>query len=95
MNAFELIRRKYRRQFSDVQLMLLLDLGMRGRVRFMDLVESSGASASGVGNALANQMLDGLIHHERINKSAFYSLTAEGKREVAALFGKATPLQKP
>jgi hypothetical protein len=95
MNALDLIRRKYRRQFSDVQLMLLLDLGMRGRVRFMDLVESSGASASGVGNALANQMLDGLIHHERLNGNAFYSLTAEGKREVAALFGEVSPLKKP
>jgi hypothetical protein len=95
MNALELIRRKFRRQFSDLQLMLLLDMGMRGRVRFMDLVESSGASASGVGNALANQMLEGLIHHERVNGNAFYSLTAEGKREVAALLGKIPPLKKP
>jgi hypothetical protein len=95
MTAFDLIRRKFRRQLSDLDLLLLLDLGMRGRVRFMDLVESSGASASGVGNALARPMLAGLVHHERINGNAFYSLTAEGKREVAALLGKATPLKKP
>lgn len=86
MNAFDLIRLKYRRQFSDLQLMILLYLGRCGRVRFIDLVEACGVTASGIGNALANPMLEGLVGKERQKSRVFYFLTVAGQREVAALF---------
>jgi DNA-binding MarR family transcriptional regulator len=96
MNAFDLIRRKYRRQFSDLQLMILLYLGRNGRVQFMELVDAAGVSASGIGNALANPMLEGLVEKERRENHAYYFLTVAGQREVAALFrDQERPPKKP
>ncbi len=89
MKAIELIRRKYIRQRSDLQMIILLTLAERGSVRFMDLVESTGATPSGVGNALVKPWFVDFIERDKRRGGAYYSLSPAGRREVAEILGHA------
>jgi hypothetical protein len=96
MNAKELIKRKFRRWWSDLQFLVMLEMGQRGRLSFMTLVNSTGGSISGIGNTLSRPPVVDYVEKVSRNGRAFYELTNEGKRAVAELFAPAPgkPLEK-
>lgn len=96
MNVKELIKRKFRRRWSDLQFLVMLEMGQHGRLSFMALVDSTGGSSSGIGNTLSRPPVVDYVTKVSHKGRAFYELTNEGKRAVAELFAAAPgkPLEK-
>ena len=96
MNVKELLKRKFRRRWSDLQFLVMLEMGQRGRLSFTDLVNSTGGSSSGIGNTLSRPPVVDYVEKVSLKGRAFYELTNEGKRAVAELFAPAPvkPLEK-
>lgn len=86
MKSKELIRRKRKLQWSDLQLLVLIELAEKGRLRFMDLVTATGASTTGVWNVLINPIISDLIVKEYLGTQRIYTLSPDGKRSMAELF---------
>jgi hypothetical protein len=85
MKSKDLIRRKRQLQLSDLQLLIILELAERGRLRLTDLVNATGASISGVWNSLINPALEGFFIKEVYETGPLYSLTSIGRRALGEL----------
>ncbi len=81
MTAKILIQRKFRRRWSDLQLLVLLELGAGGEA-FVGLVERTGGSTSGVWNALALLRGEGYVEASASAGRTLYSLTVAGRSEL-------------
>ena len=85
MSPKTFIRRKFRSRWSDLQLLVLLELADGGLVSMVELIERTGASQTGVWNALhRNQMED---HWEilKIERIEYYGLTESGMAILAKI----------
>ena len=91
MNAKELLKRKFRHGWSDLQLLVMMEMGQRGRLQFMDLVNLTGGSAGGIGNTLSRPPVVDYVERVSLKGRAFYELTNAGKRAVAEMFAPAPP----
>lgn len=86
MSPKEFVRRKFRERWSDGQLLIMLTLAERGRMRFAQLVVETGVSETGTWNALS--VICDMGCGERIDcapHSREYQLTAQGKRSLARM----------
>ncbi len=81
MNARTLILRKFNRRLSDLQLLVLLELG-NGPAGFAHLLAATEASSSGVWNALALIQSDGLARSESVGGRVIYSLSDMGRENL-------------
>lgn len=79
MKLKAIIQRKFRRRWSDLELLVLLEIGT-GDVSYAQLVERTGGSTSGIWNCLQNHLLaEGLAEAVKSGGKTIYSLTAKGK----------------
>lgn len=77
-----LIRRKFRRRWSDLEMLVLLEIGV-GTVSYTDLVERTGGSTSGVWNCLQNHLIpEDLVTAEKSAGRTLYRLSATGQTEL-------------
>ena len=87
MKPKELIQKKFRTGWSDLQFLVLLELAERGEMRFTELVDnigySTGVSNTGIWNALSNPTMENYIIKEKKQKWPVYRLSNEGMRAVA------------
>jgi hypothetical protein len=80
-----LIKRKFRLRWSDLELLVLLEMGRRP-VTFAGLVEETGGSTSGVWNVLSRCMLVEEFAEKQIHAGrTYYALTNLGKIELAKI----------
>lgn len=86
MKPKELLKRKFRRQWSDLQFLILLELAQHGPMRFTDLVKGTGASESGVGNMLARPPVVDFIVRTSDKGRSIYELSTDGKQAMAEFF---------
>ena len=85
MNLKTVIQRKFRRRWSDLELLVLLEIGV-GSVSYAQLVERTGGSTSGVWNCLQNHLLpERLVGSEKASGRTLYSLTEAGREELSKL----------
>lgn len=81
----QIIRRKFRRRWSDLELLVLLEIGV-GSVSYTELVERTGGSTSGIWNALQNHLIpEDLVSDKKQAGRTFYSLTPTGQTELYKL----------
>jgi hypothetical protein len=82
MTIKTLIQRKFRRRWSDLQLLVILELGI-GPVAFARLVEETGGSTSGVWNCLTLLRGEALVDSNHCGGRTVYFLTETGKLALA------------
>lgn len=95
MTIKTLLQRKFRSRLSDQQMLILIELGARGRMRFIELVNETGGSAGGIGNQLARVPLVDYVAKVKVGQASYYELTSEGRQAVAGLMRSDTPPVKP
>lgn len=89
MNAKELLKRKFRLGWSDLQFLVMMEMGQHGRLQFMDLVNMTGGSVGGIGNTLSRPPVVDYVERVSLKGRAFYELSNAGKRAVAEMFAPA------
>lgn len=91
MKFITLLQKKFRRRWTDVQVMIMLDLGTKpGSVD--ELMTCTGATYNGIWNSL--QILiqtDKFVSVVPNSRPLRYQLTAEGKTELAKLLTDGRP----
>ena len=83
MKFSTLLHKKFRRRWTDVQVMIMLELGTR-QATVDDLMTKTGASYNGIWNSL--QMLiqvDKFVIILPNSRPLLYELSARGKTELA------------
>jgi hypothetical protein len=91
MKPKDLLKRKFLLRWSDLQFLVLLELGERGRAGLMDLVEATGASTTGIWNALMSPTMEDFILKEYKGKRVSYRLTPAGKRVIVRALTRDRP----
>ncbi len=93
MKPKDLLKRKFLLGWSDLQFLVLLELGERGRGRLMDLVEATGASTTGIWNALTSPTMEDFILKEYKGNRVSYRLTPAGKRVIVRALTRDRPAE--
>lgn len=86
MTVAELIRRKFRRRWSDLQLLVLLELG-KNPATFIQLVDATCGSTSGVWSSIEMLRREDLCIAETRGGRTVYMLTGYGQNALAEILG--------
>lgn len=78
MSPKQFIMRKFRVGWSDVQLIVLLQLAESGMLAYAELVRETGASETGVWNALTHAKERECVATFDVEGKNFYHLTETG-----------------
>ena len=76
------IHRKFRARWSDLQLLVLLELADGGLVSMPEMVERTGASETGVWNALHRNFMPDYWELLKIERVTYYGLSEAGLAEI-------------
>lgn len=79
MQAKTLIQRKLRSQWSDLQLLCLLEIAEGELVSFSELVEATGATEGGAWKALKACEDQGCLESVPVKHRTFYTLSEKGR----------------
>jgi hypothetical protein len=82
MSPRTLISRKFRCKLSDLQMLVLMELGEGGLVTFGELMVLIGASQSGIWNALHHSQVVDFWEITRIAEKDYYGLSDLGRMEL-------------
>jgi hypothetical protein len=85
MSPKTLIQRKFRSRWSDVQLLVLLVLADEQLTAFAELVERTGASETGVWNALTMTQTQECVQRFVVQGKTFYHLSDKGRADIQKL----------
>lgn len=88
MKARELIRRKAREGWSDLQLLILLTVAEEQLVAFAELVRHTGGSEPGVWNTIQKLIDREALETFDIEGKTYYLLSAAGSRSVRKILEK-------
>lgn len=77
-----LIQRKFKSRWSDVQLLVMLQLAEDYLSAYADLVIATGASETGVWNALAAIDSQACLSRFEIEGRTFYHLSEKGRQSL-------------
>ena len=77
-----LIQRKFRSRWSDVQLLVMLQQAEDYLSAFAELVQSTGASETGVWNALAAIETQECLDRFEIEGKTYYHLSEKGRASL-------------
>jgi len=78
-----ILQKKFRRRWSDLEFLIMLEIAQTPST-FIVLVEYTGASTSGVWNALQHLLnTDDLAFAVKLEGRNFYHLTDKGKLELS------------
>ena len=82
MTPKTLIARKFRSRWSDVQLLVMLQLAEDCLSAYAELVIATGASETGVWNALAAIETQDCLDRFEIEGKTFYHLSEKGRASL-------------
>lgn len=85
MSPKTLIERKFRARWSDVQLLVLLVLADEQMSAFAELVTRTGASETGVWNALSMAQTQDCVERFAVGGKTFYHLSEKGRADLQKL----------
>jgi len=85
MTAKTLIQRKFRSRWSDVQLLVMLQLAEDYLSAYAELVIATGASETGVWNALAAIETQDCLDRFEIEGKTFYHLSEKGRASLCVI----------
>jgi len=88
MSPKTLIQRKFKIGWSDVQLLVLMQLGEDALVPYAELVVKTGASETGVWNALAHIRDRGCLETFIIEGRTHYLLNETGREMLAKILAR-------
>jgi hypothetical protein len=80
-----LIQRKFRSRWSDVQLLVMLQLAEDYLSAYAELVLATGASETGVWNALAAIETQDCLAKFEIEGRTFYHLSEKGRASIVGI----------
>lgn len=80
-----LIQRKFRSRWSDVQLLVMLQLAEDYLSAYAELVIATGASETGVWNALAAIETQDCLDKFEIEGRTFYHLSEKGRASIVGI----------